>query len=198
MNYLSDEQRGQTGWIGVQKRAVVLKRAFSSVNRSMRLIGALAAGALCALAATAVLGESAVTKGSRAAGLSACVAPTDDMRRNHMNYIKHQRVRTVHEGVRGSKFSLVGCVDCHAAVESGKPLPINSQGQFCKGCHDFASVSIDCFQCHRGIPSRAMVPLSGALPEVRAGARMAMEITAREDAGELRRSMSMAQEDYHE
>ncbi len=164
------------------------------MNRSMRLSAALAAGALCVLA-SAAFGDSAVTEGSRAAGLSACVAPTDDMRRNHMSYIKHQRVRTVHEGVRGSKFSLVGCVDCHAAVEGGEPVPINSEGQFCRGCHGFASVSIDCFQCHRGIPSQTMVPLSGALPGTRGGARMAMDIAAPQDTGGLRRSMPMAQED---
>ena len=171
MNYLSDEHRRQTGWIGV-----------------------LAAAALCVLA-SAAFGDSAVTQGSRAAGLSACVAPTDDMRRNHMNYIKHQRVRTVHEGVRGSKFSLVGCVDCHAAVDGGKALPINSEGQFCQGCHDFASVSIDCFQCHRGIPSQPMMPLTGARPEARGGPHMAMEIAAPEGEGGLRRSVPMAQED---
>ena len=171
MIYLSDEHRRQSGWIGV-----------------------LAAAALCVLASGA-FGDSAVTQGSRAAGLSACVAPTDDMRRNHMNYIKHQRVRTVHEGVRGSKFSLVGCVDCHAAVEGGKALPINSEGQFCQGCHSFTSVSIDCFQCHRGIPSQPMIPLSGALPEARGGPRMAMEIAAPEGQGALRRSMPMTQED---
>ena len=67
----------------------------------------LPAGALCVFASGAVA-DSAVVQGSRAAGLEACVAPTDDMRRNHMEYIKHQRVRTVHQGVRGSKFSLVG------------------------------------------------------------------------------------------
>ena len=167
---------------------------FSLNNRSMRLIGVLAVGALCVLA-TAALGDSAVTEGSRAAGLSACVAPTDDMRRNHMNYIKHQRVRTVHEGVRGSKFSLVGCVDCHAAVEGGKALPVNAEGQFCQGCHDFAAVSIDCFQCHRGIPSQPLLPLSGVLPEARRGAPVAMEVAAPEGGGGLRRLMPMARED---
>jgi hypothetical protein len=29
VNYLSDEQRSQTGWIGVQKCEVILKRALS-------------------------------------------------------------------------------------------------------------------------------------------------------------------------
>jgi hypothetical protein len=34
VNYLNDEQRSQTGWIGVQKCEVILKRALSTVLRS--------------------------------------------------------------------------------------------------------------------------------------------------------------------
>ena len=29
-----------------------------------------------------------------------CIHPTDDMRRNHMNYILHERDETMHEGIR--------------------------------------------------------------------------------------------------
>ncbi len=193
MNYLSDEQRRQTGWIGVQKCEVVLKRALGSINRSVRVMGILAAGTLFAFASGA-FADSAVTQGSRAAGLDACVAPTDDMRRNHMEYLKHQRDRTVHQGVRGSKFGLSGCVDCHAAVESARAVPINAEGQFCQKCHGFASVSIDCFQCHRRIPSQA-ASLTGSLPAAHQGPRMVMEVPAPEDVSGLRRLMPMAQED---
>ena len=35
------------------------------------------------------------------------------MRRNHMELIKHQRDATVHDGIRGTKHSLAGCIDCH-------------------------------------------------------------------------------------
>ncbi len=166
----------------------------TSINRAMRVMGILAAGALVAFASGA-FGDSAVTQGSRAAGLTACVAPTDDMRRNHMEYLKHQRDRTVHQGVRGSKFSLSGCVDCHAAVQGAEAVPINAEDQFCKGCHDFASVSIDCFHCHRGIPSEVVHPLTGALPVTQEGLRMVMEVPAPETGSGLPQSMPTAQED---
>ncbi len=166
---------------------------FTSINRSMRVMGILAAVALFAVASGA-FADSAVTEGSRAAGLDACVAPTDDMRRNHMEYLKHQRDRTVHQGVRRSKFGLSACVDCHAAVESTRAVPVNAEGQFCQKCHSFASVSIDCFQCHRRIPSQA-TSLTGSLPEAHRGPRMVMEVPAPEDVNRLRRLAPKAQED---
>jgi len=194
VNYLSDEQRRQTGWSGVRKCGIMLKRALGLRNRSMRVLGILATGALFAFASGA-FADSAVTQGSRAAGLKACVAPTDDMRRNHMEYLKHQRDRTVHQGVRRSKFGLSACVDCHAAVESAKAVPINAEGQFCQKCHSFTAVSIDCFQCHRRIPSQALAPLTGSLPGAHEGLRMVMEFPAPESASGLRQSTPMAQED---
>ena len=42
-----------------------------------------------------------------------CVQPEDEMRRNHMNYILHQRDKTVHEGIRTEEYSLAKCIDCH-------------------------------------------------------------------------------------
>jgi predicted CXXCH cytochrome family protein len=82
-----------------------------------------------------------------------CVAPTDVMRRNHMSLMKHQRDETVHEGVRGKPFSLAGCVDCHAVTGSdGQPVSYADAKHFCRSCHDFAAVSIDCFECHASRP----------------------------------------------
>ena len=49
----------------------------------------------------------------------ACVAPVAGMRRDHMKMLFHQRDRTLRQGVRESRFSLKGCVDCHASRESG-------------------------------------------------------------------------------
>jgi predicted CXXCH cytochrome family protein len=78
-----------------------------------------------------------------------CVAPTEVMRRNHMSLMKHQRDETVHEGVRGKPFSLAGCMDCHAVSGAdGKPVSYADPKHFCRSCHDFAAVSIDCFECH--------------------------------------------------
>lgn len=75
----------------------------------------------------------------------ACVAPTADMRRDHMNMLLHQRDRTVRQGIRESRFSLKNCVDCHAGRETGSVL---GKDGFCSSCHIYAAVSIDCFECH--------------------------------------------------
>ena len=75
----------------------------------------------------------------------ACVAPTGEMRRNHMKMLLRQRDLTVHEGLRDPQFSLKGCVNCHASRETGSVL--GKEG-FCSSCHEYAAVSIDCFECH--------------------------------------------------
>jgi hypothetical protein len=74
-----------------------------------------------------------------------CVAPVEEMRRNHMKMLLHQRDRTVHEGLRETRHSLKGCIDCHASQETGSVL--GKEG-FCSSCHAYASVKIDCFECH--------------------------------------------------
>ena len=95
----------------------------------------------------------AVEGTAKADKLKNCVEPTEVMRRNHFEFIKHQRNLTVHQGIRGSKYSLAGCVDCHARKDAeGKPVPVNSEGQFCDSCHDYAAVHIDCFSCHSTVP----------------------------------------------
>ena len=82
-----------------------------------------------------------------------CVADTDFMRRNHMNVLLHQRDDTVHEGIRTKRFSLKGCIDCHAVEgDDGKPVSIASPKHFCRTCHDYAAVKIDCFECHASRP----------------------------------------------
>ena len=75
----------------------------------------------------------------------ACVAPTAQMRRDHMNMLFRQRDLTVRQGLREPRFSLKGCVDCHASRETGSVL---GQDGFCSSCHSYASVKIDCFECH--------------------------------------------------
>jgi hypothetical protein len=75
----------------------------------------------------------------------ACVAPTEDMRRDHMNMLLHQRDRTLRQGIREPHFSLKNCVDCHASRETGSVL---GKDGFCSSCHVYAAVSMDCFECH--------------------------------------------------
>ena len=75
----------------------------------------------------------------------ACVAATEEMRRDHMKMLLHQRDRTLRQGLRETRFSLKRCVECHASRETGSVL---GKDGFCSSCHAYASVGIDCFECH--------------------------------------------------
>jgi hypothetical protein len=77
-----------------------------------------------------------------------CVEPTDVMRREHMQFILHQRDETMHRGIRTSKHSFKNCVNCHAA-KTGSVL---GKDGFCASCHSYAAVSVDCFSCHTDKP----------------------------------------------
>ncbi len=89
----------------------------------------------------------------------SCVLPSEQMRREHPDILKHDRIQTLREGLRakadGSTLdgSLKQCVNCHAVKdESNKFVRIDNDQHFCVSCHKYAAVSIDCFQCHRDIP----------------------------------------------
>lgn len=85
-----------------------------------------------------------------------CVAPTDWMRRFHMTALNHKRDDTVHDGIRTPKFSLKGCIDCHAVEGAdGKPVTVKDERHFCRSCHDYAAVKVDCFECHASRPDEA-------------------------------------------
>lgn len=75
-----------------------------------------------------------------------CVEDPQLMRKIHMNLLKHQRDETVHKGIRGQKYSLAECVDCHASTKTNSVLGNNEA--FCQGCHVYAAVKLDCFECH--------------------------------------------------
>ncbi len=77
-----------------------------------------------------------------------CVEPTETMRRNHMEYLLHQRDDTVHGGIRGTKYALKDCVECHATPDPRPEVTAHTLYGFCRECHDYAAVSIDCFGCH--------------------------------------------------
>ena len=110
--------------------------------------------------ATQVFAESRfVTENSKAASLKSCVAPTDQMRRNHMDYLQHGRDDTVIDGIRGIDYSLSECIDCHASTNpQGQAVSVTDEGQFCQACHEYVAVSPACFQCHRTTPD----PQAGA------------------------------------
>jgi predicted CXXCH cytochrome family protein len=82
-----------------------------------------------------------------------CVADTDFMRRNHMMILMHQRDDTVHLGLRRPEFSLQDCLSCHAvAGADGLPVAYSDAKHFCRSCHDYAAVTVDCFECHTSRP----------------------------------------------
>ncbi|MDH5256621.1 MAG: Hdr-like menaquinol oxidoreductase cytochrome c subunit [Gammaproteobacteria bacterium] len=82
-----------------------------------------------------------------------CVEETAFMRRNHMELLMHQRDDTMRKGIRTTKHSLQGCLDCHAVYnDENMPVTIQSEKHFCNSCHNYAAVKIDCFGCHNSKP----------------------------------------------
>jgi hypothetical protein len=88
----------------------------------------------------------------------SCVEPVQVMRREHMDLLYAHRDETVRRGDRDPKHSLAGCVDCHSQTDAtGARVPVDAPGQFCASCHAYASVAVDCFQCHATVPAGARV-----------------------------------------
>lgn len=127
-------------------------RGRSLLKISLLAIGIATAGLTPAMA-TDFAKTDYVTPGSKAAGLENCVRETAFMRRNHMELIEHQRDATVHRGIRNTTDSLAGCVDCHVGYDQQQQaVSVYADGQFCRNCHEFAAVDMNCFDCHAGVP----------------------------------------------
>lgn len=116
------------------------------------------------LAAAPVWADTLAPKLDLGRGGDHCVEDTQFMRMNHMRLIKHQRDETVRRGIRGSKYDLTNCIDCHASKTNNSVLGSNQN--FCQGCHVYAAVKIDCFECHS---SRRKVAAALASTEAGAG-----------------------------
>jgi hypothetical protein len=117
-----------------------------------------------------------------------CVDTPEVMRRTHMEMLKHQRDRTVRAGVRGEKVHLNGCIDCHAGPGAGAAAgsAVGSPQAFCEGCHRYAAVKLDCFECHQAKPAgsgAAAAKASAAAQSFIAGAANARPVEA---AGAMR------------
>ncbi|MHB9100456.1 MAG: hypothetical protein ACYC2E_02905 [Sulfuricella sp.] len=84
---------------------------------------------------------------------TTCVRDEDYMRRNHMKILLHQRDLTVHKGIRTTKDSLVDCIECHVNPKTNSVA--SSKEDFCMGCHSYAAVKPDCFECHSDKPKSA-------------------------------------------
>lgn len=82
------------------------------------------------------------------------------MRINHMKLMRHDRDDTMHNGNRDIKYSIKECVACHAVKgPQGLPISVKEDGHFCKNCHEYAAVKIDCFQCHNSKPTEDFTEL---------------------------------------
>lgn len=92
----------------------------------------------------------------------ACVEDTDTMRRHHMNMLKHQRDKTMRQGIRTTKHSLKGCVECHAGSRTGSVA--SAKEDFCMACHVYAGVKLDCWNCHATRPADKAPTRVGAKP----------------------------------
>ena len=115
-------------------------------RRNMLVPGAVAL--LCLLGMTVAAADVPQPDIPKGKG-DQCVADTDFMRRNHMDLMKHQRDETTLQGIRSEPYSLKDCVACHAVNGAdGVPVTATSPEHFCRSCHDYAAVKIDCFECH--------------------------------------------------
>lgn len=82
-----------------------------------------------------------------------CVRDPAYMRRWHMTMLLHQRDVTVHQGDRSGEFALDKCVNCHAVKgDDGQPVAYSDPRHFCRSCHSYEAVTIDCFDCHASRP----------------------------------------------
>ncbi len=104
----------------------------------------------------------------------SCVADTEFMRRYHMTVLNHQRDDTVHDGIRTKQFSLKECIACHAVEGAdAKPVTYESPQHFCRSCHEYAAVQIDCFQCHASQPEAEKAARDPAAREDASGRSLA-------------------------
>ena len=112
---------------------------------------------MLSLSASALAGDSGVPKPDipEAAKGTKCVEPVEVMRHKHFDFLLRHRDKTMHQGVRTKKFSLRHCLQCHAPAEPTAQR--EEKGHFCKNCHEYAGVRIDCFECHA-----THVPANGA------------------------------------
>ncbi|MDM8565313.1 hypothetical protein QUF74_06630 [Candidatus Halobeggiatoa sp. HSG11] len=128
----------------------------------LKFLGKLSCGLLLAMAVNGVsAGEVPMPEIPKAksnfSAEQSCVEPTDFMRQRHGLFLKHYRHDTMRRGMRTLQHSLVACINCHVtADESGNyPTVHQSSKHFCRSCHTYAAVNIDCFQCHTSKPQES-------------------------------------------
>lgn len=125
----------------------------SSLLTVLLVLVTLVGGALVG-AATGIALETSVAHPAVPKALGApCVAEPAVMRRAHPDMLKHGRDVVLRSGDRSSPVGLAGCIGCHAVKdETGAAVSVSSPRHFCRSCHDYAAVKIDCFECHASRP----------------------------------------------
>lgn len=77
---------------------------------------------------------------------------------NHPRLLKKDRDLALREGERDIDASLKTCVACHVVFDEEKtPVTYQSEEYFCRVCHDYVAVKIDCFSCHNSLPDRKLL-----------------------------------------
>ena len=103
----------------------------------------------------------------------------DFMRINHMKLMRHDRDEVVRLGNREIEYSIKECVACH--VVSGPdalPISVENDQHFCRTCHEYAAVKIDCFQCHNSKPDeKIQIRLLGSVPDPEELAKYVNEVS---------------------
>ncbi len=86
-----------------------------------------------------------------------CVEPVEVMRKQHFEFVLDHRDKTVIDGIRTKKHSLIECIECHITANAeGEYARYSEETHFCASCHQFTAVNIDCFQCHADRPEEAI------------------------------------------
>ncbi len=130
-----------------------------SMGRWLRLAALFGAAAVLAVPSFEAAAGADLPKLERGKG-ERCVEDTATMRRHHMDFLKHQRDDTLRRGIRTTKHSLKGCVECHASEKTGSVA--STKDDFCMACHTYAAVKVDCWACHATKPPAK--PAQAALP----------------------------------
>lgn len=145
----------------------------ASLGKWLKLALLAGAAALTAVAPYQATAGSAKPMLERGKG-EQCVEDTQFMRRNHMELLKHHRNDTMRKGIRTTKHSLKGCVECHASAKTGSVAA--SKEDFCASCHSYAAVKLDCWDCHATKPMKkpaALASMPPAMPADHATSPMA-------------------------
>ncbi len=118
-------------------------------SRCLALLLLLGMGwpAVSTAADSSSFGQIVIPNPSKPADAEACVEPVEVMRRDHMKFLMHQRDATVIDADRSPRYSLVGCMNCHNPA-GDEIVRYEDPQHFCADCHRYASVKIDCFECH--------------------------------------------------